>query len=81
MCAAVEPAVETSAGFEMALYFLPNDTPVCVLDCQEALKTLTEEERLYAHYLAHTCFTGGLIVLFQVSVITTHTHTDTNYIR
>lgn len=52
---------------DLSLYTLPNDTPVAVLDCQEAFVGLTETEKLYAHYLAQASFAGGLIVLVQTS--------------
>ncbi|KAG8437876.1 hypothetical protein GDO86_008539 [Hymenochirus boettgeri] len=48
-------------------YVLPNDLPVALLDCSEAFSLLSAEEKLYAHYLSHASFYGGLIVLFQTS--------------
>jgi hypothetical protein len=51
---------------DLSQYTLPNDTPVVVLDCQEAFDGLTDQEKLYAHYLAQASFAGGLIVLVQV---------------
>lgn len=55
------------AAPDLSQYTFPNDAPVCVLDCQEAFAGLTDQEKLYAHYLAQASFAGGLIVLIQTS--------------
>uniref|UniRef100_A0A1I7T9H0 Dipeptidyl peptidase 3 n=1 Tax=Caenorhabditis tropicalis TaxID=1561998 RepID=A0A1I7T9H0_9PELO len=49
------------------LYIIPNDSPVCQLDAEDAFKTLTEKERKYAHYVAKASFDGALAVFLQVS--------------
>ncbi|KAL3874244.1 hypothetical protein ACJMK2_037287 [Sinanodonta woodiana] len=48
-------------------YILPNDIPVCLLDCSQAFKDLSEKEKLYSHYLSQASFCGGLICLLQTS--------------
>jgi hypothetical protein len=54
---------------DMSQYTIPRNTPVVTLDCQEAFGGLTDQEKLYAHYIAHACFTGSLVVLFQVNLV------------
>ncbi|KAJ7307403.1 hypothetical protein JRQ81_009419 [Phrynocephalus forsythii] len=48
-------------------YVLPNDIGIVTLDCAEAFRLLSPEERLYAHYLSRACWYGGLVVLLQTS--------------
>nr|XP_060614608.1 dipeptidyl peptidase 3 [Anolis sagrei ordinatus] len=48
-------------------YVLPNDIGIATLDCAEAFRLLSPEERLYAHYLSRACWYGGLVVLLQTS--------------
>uniref|UniRef100_A0A8D0L5Z5 Dipeptidyl peptidase 3 n=1 Tax=Sphenodon punctatus TaxID=8508 RepID=A0A8D0L5Z5_SPHPU len=48
-------------------YVLPNDIGIAPLDCEEAFRLLSVEERLYAHYLSRACWYGGLVVLLQTS--------------
>ncbi|XP_042296673.1 dipeptidyl peptidase 3 [Sceloporus undulatus] len=48
-------------------YILPNDIGIATLDCTEAFRLLSPEERLYAHYLSRACWYGGLVVLLQTS--------------
>ncbi|XP_034033982.1 dipeptidyl peptidase 3 isoform X1 [Thalassophryne amazonica] len=48
-------------------YYLPNDIGVSVLDCSEAFRLLSPQEKLYAHYLSRAAWYGGLAVLLQTS--------------
>ncbi|KAJ1351826.1 hypothetical protein KIN20_007977 [Parelaphostrongylus tenuis] len=56
-----------STSVDRSLYILPNDSPICSLDCEVAFKGLSEKERKYAHYLSKASFTGALAVFLQVS--------------
>ncbi|KAL6589980.1 hypothetical protein ACP70R_050178 [Stipagrostis hirtigluma subsp. patula] len=48
-------------------FIMPNDLPVCSLDCGTAFKGLTKQEKMYAHYLSQASWVGSLIVLLQTS--------------
>ncbi|XP_077361575.1 dipeptidyl peptidase 3 [Festucalex cinctus] len=48
-------------------YFLPNDIGVSALDCGEAFRLLSPQEKKYAHYLSRASWYGGLAVLLQTS--------------
>uniref|UniRef100_A0A8D2JE35 Dipeptidyl peptidase 3 n=1 Tax=Varanus komodoensis TaxID=61221 RepID=A0A8D2JE35_VARKO len=48
-------------------YVLPNDVGIATLDCAEAFRLLSPEEKRYAHYLSRACWYGGLVVLLQTS--------------
>ena len=48
-------------------YIYANDTPVLQLDAELAFNNLTEEERLYAHFLSKASWFGSVIDLFQTS--------------
>eukprot|EP00061_Rhincodon_typus_P003373 g19931.t1 len=48
-------------------YILPNDIGISVLDCQNAFRLLSKEEKLYAHYISRASWYGGLVVLLQTS--------------
>ncbi|XP_011696833.1 PREDICTED: dipeptidyl peptidase 3 isoform X2 [Wasmannia auropunctata] len=52
---------------DITLYTLPNNQPVVALECDTAFKSLTQNEKLYAHYLSQAAWNGGLIVLVQTS--------------
>ncbi|CAG2109628.1 unnamed protein product, partial [Medioppia subpectinata] len=48
-------------------YVFTNDTPVVQLDAEIAFNGLTDEEKLYAHYLSKSCWFGSIVCLFQTS--------------
>ncbi|CAL1573218.1 unnamed protein product [Knipowitschia caucasica] len=48
-------------------YFLPNDVGISALDCREAFRLLSPQEKKYAHYLSRAAWYGGLVVLLQTS--------------
>nr|XP_042900037.1 dipeptidyl peptidase 3 [Parasteatoda tepidariorum] len=52
----------------MSDFIYPNNTPVILLNCEEAFKELTDDEKQYAHYLSRASWFGGLIVLLQTSL-------------
>lgn len=48
-------------------YYLPNDIGISALDCGEAFRLLSPQEKKYAHYLSQAAWYGGLVVLLQTS--------------
>uniref|UniRef100_A0A146P4W4 Dipeptidyl peptidase 3 n=2 Tax=Fundulus heteroclitus TaxID=8078 RepID=A0A146P4W4_FUNHE len=48
-------------------YYLPNDIGISALDCREAFRLLSPQEKMYAHYLSRAAWYGGLVVLLQTS--------------
>lgn len=48
-------------------YYLPNDIGISALDCGEAFRLLSPQEKKYAHYLSRAAWYGGLVVLVQTS--------------
>ncbi|XP_078391770.1 dipeptidyl peptidase 3 [Cetorhinus maximus] len=48
-------------------YVLPNDIGISLLDCQDAFRLLSKEEKMYAHYISRASWYGGLVVLLQTS--------------
>ncbi|PWA22818.1 hypothetical protein CCH79_00002411 [Gambusia affinis] len=48
-------------------YYLPNDIGISALDCREAFRLLSPQEKMYAHYLSRASWYGGLVVLLQTS--------------
>ncbi|XP_063985420.1 dipeptidyl peptidase 3 isoform X2 [Diachasmimorpha longicaudata] len=50
-----------------SLYILPNSQPIVTLDCDVAFNALTNNEKLYSHYLSRAAWTGSLIVFVQTS--------------
>ncbi len=65
------PANLSSEEIEMAkdisLFTVPLDTPICCLDASKSFLCLTNEEKLYCHYLSRACWEGGYICLLQTS--------------
>ncbi|KAK6728133.1 hypothetical protein RB195_005654 [Necator americanus] len=59
--------MSTAAPLDKSLYILPNDSPVCQLDCTDAFNALTNRERQYAHYMGRASYDGALAVFLQVS--------------
>lgn len=37
-------------------YYLPNDIGVSALDCREAFRLLSPQEKMYAHYLSRAAW-------------------------
>ncbi|KAK6058892.1 peptidase family M49 [Cooperia oncophora] len=56
-----------AAEIDRSLHILPNESPVCVLDCVDAFNALTKKEKEYAHHLSKASYDGGLAVFLQVS--------------
>uniref|UniRef100_A0A3P8TGM9 Dipeptidyl peptidase 3 n=1 Tax=Amphiprion percula TaxID=161767 RepID=A0A3P8TGM9_AMPPE len=48
-------------------YYLPNDIGISALDCGEAFRLLSPQEKMYAHNLSRAAWYGGLAVLLQTS--------------
>ena len=55
------------ADNQLSAFSIPNDVPICQLDCTSAFNGLEEKEKKYAYYLAKACNEGGLICLLQTS--------------
>ncbi|XP_008331494.1 dipeptidyl peptidase 3 isoform X2 [Cynoglossus semilaevis] len=48
-------------------FYLPNDIGISALDCGEAFRLLSPQEKMYSHYLSRAAWYGGLAVLLQTS--------------
>uniref|UniRef100_A0AAQ5Z7J4 Dipeptidyl peptidase 3 n=1 Tax=Amphiprion ocellaris TaxID=80972 RepID=A0AAQ5Z7J4_AMPOC len=48
-------------------YYLSNDIGISALDCGEAFRLLSPQEKMYAHNLSRAAWYGGLAVLLQTS--------------
>lgn len=48
-------------------HILPNDVPIIELQAEESFNALTDQERLYTHYLSKACWNGSLISFVQCS--------------
>ena len=55
------------ASEDVSLYKIPSDTPVNKLDCSQAFKGLTDQEKRYAHHFNRAGWEGALICLLQTS--------------
>ncbi|XP_013189468.2 dipeptidyl peptidase 3 isoform X2 [Amyelois transitella] len=55
------------ATIDKSNFLLPNHQTFVELDCSQAFNNLTNQEKLYAHYLSQSAWNGGLIVLVQTS--------------
>ena len=55
------------ASEDVSLYKIPSDTPVNKLDCSQAFKGLTDQEKRYAHHFSRAGWEGALICLLQTS--------------
>lgn len=48
-------------------FILKNNYPIGTLNCIETFNQLTEQEKLYAHFLCKSAHYGGLIAFIQSS--------------
>lgn len=48
-------------------YTLPNNQPVVLLQCEPAFNALSQNEKLYAHYLSRASWYGSFITTIQIS--------------
>ncbi|XP_053603140.1 dipeptidyl peptidase 3 isoform X2 [Plodia interpunctella] len=55
------------AAIDKSNFLLPNNQRFVELDSSQAFNNLTNQEKLYAHYLSQAAWNGGLIVLIQTS--------------
>ena len=51
---------------DLKQFTLPNDTSICLLNCETAFNGLTDKEKSYAHYISQASWYGSLICLYQV---------------
>ena len=51
-------------------YYLPNDIGISALDCGEAFRLLSPQEKMYAHYLSRSAWYVTYLYTLQVEVNT-----------
>lgn len=68
-----------ASSFDRSFYVLPNDTPVCKIDCSNAFAKLTSKEQQYAHHMAKAAWFGSLIVYHQVTNGPRNVNLQTNH--
>lgn len=49
-------------------YYLPNEIGVAALDCTEAFRLLSPQEKMYAHYLSRAAWYVTDFRIFQVQL-------------
>ena len=60
-------AVVSPVMADNSYFTVPLDTPVSKLDAKQAFEGLSEQERLYAHYLCRASWEAAPICLLQTS--------------
>jgi dipeptidyl-peptidase-3 len=60
-------ATVSEGNLDLSQYTISTNTTINFLDCQTAFDGLTEQEKLYAHYMLRASWEGSLICLLQTS--------------